>query len=196
MSTCAKSTARIVWAWAMALLPPASVPYVLLGETADVGATLAVISDAPPDGGGGGDAKAEPKAEEKSEPEPEPEPEDEPEEAATKAEAAGKTEDEASDEASEDQSAEPEPEPEAPQERAPSRAGTRPADGRPSGRPVAGGGKVLSPVVRRLLAEHDLDPESIEGSGAGGRITRDDVLKVIDGGAAKARGPRPSQGRT
>jgi 2-oxoglutarate dehydrogenase E2 component (dihydrolipoamide succinyltransferase) len=51
---------------------------------------------------------------------------------------------------------------------------------------------VLSPVVRRLLAEHDLDPESIEGTGAGGRITRDDVLKVIDGGATKA-GSKTSQ---
>jgi 2-oxoglutarate dehydrogenase E2 component (dihydrolipoamide succinyltransferase) len=177
------------------------------GETADVGATLAVISDSPPDGAGGGgeekaeaETKEEPAADEEaeqeadtkseeSEDEHEPEPEDEPEEVATKAEASGKTEEDASDEAEGgdakgDEKAEPEGE--APQERAPSRAGTRPADGRPSGRPEGGGGKVLSPVVRRLLAEHDLDPESIEGSGAGGRITRDDVLKVIDGGVAKA----------
>src|SRR5688500_1579220 len=38
------------------------------GETADVGATLAVISDSPPDGGGGdGDAKDEAKEEPKEE---------------------------------------------------------------------------------------------------------------------------------
>jgi 2-oxoglutarate dehydrogenase E2 component (dihydrolipoamide succinyltransferase) len=178
------------------------------GETADVGATLAVISDSPPDGDGGGgaedskeasdgeeaaEAPAEPEAEDEAEShdeeaQPDEEPEVEPEEKATKAEASGKTEDEASEEAGGEQDEAEEPEPEAAPERAPSRAGTRPADGRPSGRPEGGGGggKVLSPVVRRLLAEHDLDPESIEGTGAGGRITRDDVLKVIDGGATKA----------
>jgi pyruvate dehydrogenase E2 component (dihydrolipoamide acetyltransferase) len=49
--------------------------------------------------------------------------------------------------------------------------------------PTAGagaGGKVLSPVVRRLIAEHHLDPAAIAGTGAGGRITRSDVLAVID----------------
>jgi 2-oxoglutarate dehydrogenase E2 component (dihydrolipoamide succinyltransferase) len=52
---------------------------------------------------------------------------------------------------------------------------------------------VLSPVVRRLLTEHDLDPASITGTGAGGRITREDVLAVIDrGGAAPAPAPRPA----
>jgi 2-oxoglutarate dehydrogenase E2 component (dihydrolipoamide succinyltransferase) len=51
------------------------------------------------------------------------------------------------------------------------------------------GGLVLSPVVRRLIAEYQLDPADIQGTGAGGRITRSDVLAVIDrrngGGAAK-----------
>jgi len=34
----------------------------------------------------------------------------------------------------------------------------------------------LSPVVRRLLREHELDPTTLTGTGAGGRITRADVL--------------------
>src|ERR1035437_3524415 len=34
----------------------------------------------------------------------------------------------------------------------------------------------LSPVVRRLLAEHDLDAHAVQGTGPQGRITRDDVL--------------------
>jgi 2-oxoglutarate dehydrogenase E2 component (dihydrolipoamide succinyltransferase) len=46
-----------------------------------------------------------------------------------------------------------------------------------------GGGRLLSPVVRRLIAEHGLDPSSITGTGAGGRITRSDVLQVVEGGA-------------
>src|SRR5256885_7229937 len=37
----------------------------------------------------------------------------------------------------------------------------------------------LSPVVRKLLAEHRLDPAAILGTGAGGRITRDDVLPHV-----------------
>ncbi|MCG3460454.1 2-oxoglutarate dehydrogenase complex dihydrolipoyllysine-residue succinyltransferase [Xenorhabdus bovienii] len=38
---------------------------------------------------------------------------------------------------------------------------------------------VLSPAVRRLIAEHDLDPAAIKGSGVGGRIVREDVEKYI-----------------
>jgi len=65
---------------------------------------------------------------------------------------------------------------------APPRPGSRPADQRPPSAPAQGGpSKLLSPVVRRLIAEHGLDPEEIVGSGAGGRITRDDVLAAIDG---------------
>ena len=41
------------------------------------------------------------------------------------------------------------------------------------------GGKVLSPVVRKLINENNLDPATIAGTGAGGRITREDVEKVI-----------------
>jgi 2-oxoglutarate dehydrogenase E2 component (dihydrolipoamide succinyltransferase) len=48
---------------------------------------------------------------------------------------------------------------------------------------------VLSPVVRRLIAEHGLDPNQIQGTGAGGRITRADVLALIDRqGAAAGNG--------
>ena len=52
-------------------------------------------------------------------------------------------------------------------------------------------GKLLSPVVRRLIAEHGLDPGTITGTGAGGRITRNDVLAVIekDGGAKAEKAP-------
>ena len=40
--------------------------------------------------------------------------------------------------------------------------------------------RLLSPVVRRLIKEHGLDLAGFQGSGRGGRITRNDVLKVID----------------
>jgi 2-oxoglutarate dehydrogenase E2 component (dihydrolipoamide succinyltransferase) len=58
----------------------------------------------------------------------------------------------------------------------------------PAPAPAAGGAPLLSPVVRRLIAENNLDANAITGTGPGGRITRDDVLAVIDakGGAAPA----------
>ena len=43
----------------------------------------------------------------------------------------------------------------------------------------------LSPAVRRLIAEHNLDASAIKGSGVGGRITREDVEKHL-AGAQKA----------
>ena len=35
------------------------------------------------------------------------------------------------------------------------------------------------PAIRRLLAEHDLDAEKIQGSGVGGRITREDIAREV-----------------
>jgi 2-oxoglutarate dehydrogenase E2 component (dihydrolipoamide succinyltransferase) len=46
--------------------------------------------------------------------------------------------------------------------------------------------RLLSPVVRRLVAEHNLDVEGILGTGLGGRITREDVLDHIDAIATRA----------
>jgi pyruvate dehydrogenase E2 component (dihydrolipoamide acetyltransferase) len=63
----------------------------------------------------------------------------------------------------------------------PPRPGGRPADQRPPSAPAQPGpAKLLSPVVRRLISEHGLDPATIPGTGAGGRITRDDVLAAIE----------------
>jgi len=69
----------------------------------------------------------------------------------------------------------------------------------PAARPGGGAqGRVLSPVVRRLLNEHGLRPDEVPATGAGGRITRADVLAVIDqrgaGGPARAASVPP--GRT
>ncbi len=46
-------------------------------------------------------------------------------------------------------------------------------------------------MVRRLIRDNGLDPASITGTGAGGRITRDDVLRRIDAGAS-APAPAPA----
>ncbi len=42
----------------------------------------------------------------------------------------------------------------------------------------------LSPAVRRLAAEHNLDVDRITGTGMGGRVTRNDVLRYLEQQAA------------
>jgi 2-oxoisovalerate dehydrogenase E2 component (dihydrolipoyl transacylase) len=48
----------------------------------------------------------------------------------------------------------------------------------------------MTPAVRRLLREHDLSPAQIQGTGGGGRITRDDVLHVVE--AMRNGAPAPA----
>jgi pyruvate dehydrogenase E2 component (dihydrolipoamide acetyltransferase) len=50
----------------------------------------------------------------------------------------------------------------------------------------------LSPVVRRLLSEHGLDPAAIQGTGRDGRITRADVLTAAASGEAAAPAVEPA----
>jgi 2-oxoisovalerate dehydrogenase E2 component (dihydrolipoyl transacylase) len=50
----------------------------------------------------------------------------------------------------------------------------------------AEGGARFSPAVLRLLQEHNLDPSQITGTGAGGRITRKDVLTFLESGGKAA----------
>ena len=52
------------------------------------------------------------------------------------------------------------------------------------------GSTVLSPVVRKLITENNLNAAAITGTGPGGRITRDDVLAAISrAGATSAPAP-------
>ena len=55
----------------------------------------------------------------------------------------------------------------------------------------------LSPAVRRLVDENQLDPARIEATGPGGRITKEDVLKHLEqkapAGAPGPATPTPSQ---
>ena len=54
------------------------------------------------------------------------------------------------------------------------------ANGAANGPATDHGSHLLSPVVRRLVREHGLDPAALVGTGVGGRITRSDVLNAID----------------
>ena len=67
----------------------------------------------------------------------------------------------------------------APAKPAPAPAKSAPAPVEPS----VSGDMPLSPAVRRLVDEHNLDPASITGTGKDGRLTKGDVLGVLEGGA-------------
>jgi 2-oxoglutarate dehydrogenase E2 component (dihydrolipoamide succinyltransferase) len=142
------------------------------GETVPVGAKLAVIGDAGSAPAPQPQAQAQPAAKPEPQPDagaaaPEPMEGDSAAEVATKAQQAGASEQQATAVATQD----------------------APPDA--SGNGGGADSRVLSPVVRRLIAEHNLQPDAIPGTGAGGRITRADVLAYIDKGGAPA--PAPAQ---
>ncbi len=50
----------------------------------------------------------------------------------------------------------------------------------------------LSPVARKMAEDAGLDPGSLHGSGISGRVTKDDVLTVLEGGKSSAPVPSPA----
>ena len=140
-------------------------------ETVEVGVELAVIGDG---SGGGGSAPAAEEAP-AAEPEPAPAPEPEPAPAA--------------------QAPEPEPAPEpTPQQPA---AQHQPAPAQPSSGDGGSGaeGAYVTPLVRKLAAEHGVDLSSLQGTGVGGRIRKQDVLDAAgqSGGGQAAQQSAPAQ---
>jgi 2-oxoisovalerate dehydrogenase E2 component (dihydrolipoyl transacylase) len=53
----------------------------------------------------------------------------------------------------------------------------------------------MTPAVRRLVREHGIDVAQLRGTGAGGRVTRDDVLAFIEKGPAAAPAPEPAEAK-
>ena len=72
-------------------------------------------------------------------------------------------------------------------------AAALPAGPGPAAPGAGGGGMRLSPAVRRLLTENRVDPVTVAGTGEGGRITVDDVLRAVaergPDGASQGRAP-------
>ena len=88
---------------------------------------------------------------------------------------------------------EPAPEPtESTQQPAPAPESQPESEPAPAATAQAGDNRLLSPVVRRLVNEHALNPDQITGTGPGGRITRDDVLDHIDATGASKQAPAPA----
>src|SRR5919201_1985085 len=146
------------------------------GETVSVGTNLAEIDD-----GSAGQQTAEVSSEPAAETEPQ-------------------EEEQAEEEAEEQEREQPKPAEEQPVGAASSepeqgRLGDGDGDGQaPARAPAAvaagpsGGGErshILSPLVRRLAEEHQIDLGQIQGTGTGGRITKRDITAFIESGGAE-----------
>ena len=75
---------------------------------------------------------------------------------------------------------------EPPKPPAPAQASAQPAS-------AGDGGGFVSPVVRKIAAEHGIDPGRVPGTGAGGRVTKKDILDFIEKGGKAAAAPAPSR---
>jgi len=175
-------------------------------ETVEVGVELAVISDSADSGDSGtpDGAPAEPAAAAPAEPAPDgaadQAPAAEPEAAQAPAPEPAPTPEPAPAPAPEpapaptaEPSSAPDPAP-TPPTAAPSPASAPPPPGAasPTPAPVNGSGSegaYVTPLVRKLAAEHGVDLSSLQGTGVGGRIRKQDVLDAADQGQGKAPSP-------
>ena len=163
------------------------------GETVAVGTPVAEI-DA--DGAGAGEsATAEPAAAEAPAEAPAAEPEAAQPEAAAEAGQAAVAEQESAPAAASAPTPEPAPAAEAgtPAQPEAEAAASEPA---PAGVGGCNGAARMTPAVRRLVREHDIDVAQLRGTGAGGRVTRDDVLAFIDKGPQATEAPAASAAAT
>lgn len=168
-------------------------------ETVEVGAELAVIGDEGEAPSGGGAPAAE---EQEPEPQPKAEPQQEaPQQAQPQAQQAQQAPPPAAwpPPAQQQPAAPPSPapaaQPQAQQQPAPAPA-AQPAQ-QPS---EPGEGPYVTPLVRKLAAEHSVDLGTVKGTGVGGRIRKQDVLEAARAAqqqaapaAASAPAPAPAQ---
>ncbi|MDO9454483.1 2-oxoglutarate dehydrogenase, E2 component, dihydrolipoamide succinyltransferase, partial [Nocardioides sp.] len=159
-------------------------------ETVEVGAELAIIGDKNASGGGAPEKatpEAQPKDEEQAEKKAEQEEEivedkgelpagDETPEKEKAAEPVAETEPEP------DKGPEPDAKPAAETAPAPSAQSPSTGESSSSSAPSSDGGGYVTPLVRKLAAQNDVDLSSVTGTGVGGRIRKQDVLD-----AAKAK---------
>ncbi|MDQ3664692.1 MAG: 2-oxoglutarate dehydrogenase, E2 component, dihydrolipoamide succinyltransferase [Actinomycetota bacterium] len=148
-------------------------------ETVQVGAELAVVGDS--------SAQAQEEPEDKDEPEEEPEEEpadkpEEPEEPADQPEEPADKPEEPADKPEESD----EPEREEAERKEPEPAEERPSHAAEEPSAAKDGTSYVTPLVRKLAAQHDVDLSGLTGTGVGGRIRKQDVLAAAEQKPAEA----------
>ncbi|OBA90970.1 2-oxoglutarate dehydrogenase, E2 component, dihydrolipoamide succinyltransferase [Mycobacteriaceae bacterium 1482268.1] len=145
-------------------------------DTVAVGGELAKIGDAGAKPAEKPAPKEEPKKEAKQEAKQEPEPEPEPE---PKPEPKEEAKPEPKPEPKEEPKDEPKPQPKAEPKKE--------AKPEPQGEPSGDGAPYVTPLVRKLASENNIDLSSVKGSGVGGRIRKQDVLAAAEAKKAPAQ---------
>ncbi|WP_079669552.1 2-oxoglutarate dehydrogenase, E2 component, dihydrolipoamide succinyltransferase, partial [Mycobacteroides abscessus] len=84
------------------------------------------------------------------------------------------------------------PAPPAPPAPAPAPAAPAPASTAPAANGAAGDNPYVTPLVRKLAAENNVDLSALSGSGVGGRIRKQDVLAAAEAAKAPAAAPAPA----
>ncbi|OBH91494.1 2-oxoglutarate dehydrogenase, E2 component, dihydrolipoamide succinyltransferase [Mycobacterium sp. E2733] len=151
---------------------PSPVAGVLVSITADEDATVPVGGELARIGSGS-EAASAPTPPPAPKPEPKPEPAPEPPKAAK-----------------------PEPQPVSQPEPAPK---AQPAQAQPEPQPGGSspnGAPYVTPLVRKLATEHNIDLAEIAGTGVGGRIRKQDVLAAAEKKQQAQKAPAPSQAPT
>lgn len=164
------------------------------GDTAQVGDALAEVGEEGQAGSGDDEAQADSGGDEDEDHEQESPPEAERSQGAQ----AGAEDTTAGGEGAEVQAAESGAEAENEPKDESKEDGARAQEPSGDGGEPAGGGadtskrRIISPLVRRLADEHGVDLDTIEGTGTGGRIRKQDVLKAVgDAGATAAEPAEP-----
>jgi pyruvate dehydrogenase E2 component (dihydrolipoamide acetyltransferase) len=148
---------------------PSPVAGTLLSITAEEDDTVAVGGELARIGAAGQAAPEAPAAQPKPPPAPEPQPEPE---------------------RKPEPKAEPRPEPK-PEPRPEPRPEPKPEPQPAAAVPPADTAPYVTPLVRKLASEHNIDLATVEGTGVGGRIRKQDVLAAAE--AAKAPVPEPQR---
>ncbi|HEX5861157.1 MAG TPA: 2-oxoglutarate dehydrogenase, E2 component, dihydrolipoamide succinyltransferase [Nocardioides sp.] len=156
-------------------------------ETVEVGAELAIVGSGDAAPSGGGEEESSDQAEEEPQEESEPEATEEPEpEAKEEPEPEAKEEPEAEEEPEPQKEEAAEEEAPAPEAEEPAAAAEKPDRSEPS--------TYVTPLVRKMAAQHDVDLSSITGTGVGGRIRKQDVLDAAKGKEQPAQQPAEQPG--
>ena len=145
------------------------------GETVSVGTPLAIVGEggeAAGDTGGEESAEAEPEAATAEE-----KPADTDEAAQAETEPRPKTDETGEAPAAKEEAGPPEPRRE---EKPATEERRQPAARASNGQADTSKRGIISPLVRRLADEHDVNLEEIDGTGTGGRIRKQDVLKFVE----------------